>query len=109
MTETPLADPALYGLEDRVPGSPCNGGRHDEYYCQQITLGRDVSEYRPDIRMRHETDLHAARAPAERGLFGAWFSTPEDGGNLFDEEPGSFGHGVPWRARVWLWMRGRVA
>lgn len=64
----PLADPALYGLEDRASGSPCDRGRHDEYYCQQIALGRDVSEYRPDIRLRHEADLHAAQMRAEPGL-----------------------------------------
>ena len=122
--DTFLADPALYGLDGRVPGSPCpvpcsrdcNRGcheahkatrlLHDPYYCHQLTLGRDVSEYEPEVRQRWETELRAARAQAERGLFGALFSTPEDGGNLFDEEPGSFGRGVPWRVRLLAWLRG---
>lgn len=64
------ADPALRGLEDRVPGSPCTTpcspdctftcherhkpdaeAAHDQFYCDQIRVGRDVSEYRPDIRL----------------------------------------------------------
>ena len=62
MTDVFLADPALYGLDGRVPGSPCpvpcsrdcdrgcheahKATRllHDPYYCQQLTLGRGVSE-----------------------------------------------------------------
>lgn len=72
-----MPDPALYGLDGREPGSPCTTActpgcevtcherhaaspQHDQYYCDQIRLGRDVSEYRPDIRL--------ARAPARRGL-----------------------------------------
>ena len=126
-TSTVLADPALYGLDGRMPGSPCpapcsrdctrgcheahkaTGRMHDPYYCQQLTLGRDVSEFEPEVRQRWETELRAARAQAERGLFGALFSTPEDGGNLFGEEQGSFGRGVPWRVRAWLWIRGRAS
>lgn len=82
MTDTAmLTDPALYGLENRAKGSPCQTPcaigcevtcherhspfpAHDEFYCDQIRLGRDVSEYRPDIRLAFAA-LHAeARAKA---------------------------------------------
>ena len=76
-----VADPALRGLEGRERGSACTtpchpgcevtchercrkaGARHDhdQYYCDQIRLGRDVTEYRPEIRAKHE-----ARRIAER-------------------------------------------
>ena len=86
MTDVFLADPALYGLDGRVPGSPCpvpcsrdcdrgcheahKATRllHDPYYCHQLTLGRDVSEYEPEVRQWWETELRAARAQAEREL-----------------------------------------
>lgn len=81
------ADPVLRGLEDRSPGSPCNGRCeladcemtcherhhattvHDQYYCDQIRLGRDVSEYRPEIRQEWSdflATLPAVRIPADR-------------------------------------------
>jgi hypothetical protein len=122
-TDIPLADPALYGLEGRVPGSPCQTRctpdctsscherhharpAHDQFYCDQIRVGRDVSEFEPEVRQRWEADVRAWRALAEQGLFGALFSTPEDGGNLFGEEPGSFGRRLPWWVRVLAWLRG---
>lgn len=74
-----FADPALCGLEDREPGSPCDGSRHDEGYCQQIALGRDVSEYRPDIRLRHEADLHAAQMMQEPRLISKLLRRADDG------------------------------
>jgi hypothetical protein len=85
-----MPDPALYGLEDRATGSACTtpcaadctrtcherckhaGTRlHDDYYCDQIRLGRDVSEYRPDIRRNHEADLRAQRMRTGSGRIGA--------------------------------------
>ena len=73
-------DMALYNLGDRAPGSPCDGSPHDEYYCGQITLGRDVSEYRPDIRARREADVRAARVRAEPGLLAKLLRRAEGGG-----------------------------
>jgi len=85
-----MPDPALYGLEDRATGSACTtpcapdctrtcherckhaGTRlHDDDYCDQIRLGRDVSEYRPDIRRNHEADLRAQRMRWGSGRVGA--------------------------------------
>jgi hypothetical protein len=80
---TAMFDQALTGLEGRARGSACTTAcrpdcpatcheahraadlrRHDPYYCDQIALGRDVSEYRPDIRADWETFM--ATLPAER-------------------------------------------
>lgn len=73
-------DMALYGLDDRPPGSPCDGRPHDPYYCGQIALGRDVSEYRPDIRARHEANVRAARALAGPGLLRKLLRRSDSGG-----------------------------
>jgi hypothetical protein len=84
-------DPALRGLEGRRPGSscttPCHHGcevtcherhkpeairGHDQYYCDQIRIGRDVTEYRPDIRQEWDAEKRAARMQAEpRQMLGA--------------------------------------
>lgn len=123
MTGTFLADPALYGLDGRVPGSPCpapcsrdcdrgcheahkaTGRLHDPYYCQQLTLGRDVSEYEPEVRQRWETELRARRMQAERGWIGALTGGAEDG-DLFGGEPGHFRDRRPsWPVRLLLMVR----
>ena len=101
MSETTgiMPDPALYGLEDRERGSACPspctpdcthtcherhkspGTRaHDDYYCDQIRLGRDVSEYRPDIRVAWEAEKRAARARAEHGPLRPLFGRAPNGG-----------------------------
>jgi len=122
MTDVPLADPALYGLEDRATGSPCPTPcapdctytcherhrvhpAHDQFYCDQIRAGRDVSEFEPEVRQRHEADLRAARMLAERGLFGAVFGGTE-GAELFGGDPGHFrSRRPPWRARLLALLR----
>ena len=88
MTIELMPDPALYGLEDRTRGSACttpctpdcthtcherHNARpaHDDGYCDQIRLGRDVSEYRPDIRRDWEAEKRAARMRGEGGRAGA--------------------------------------
>jgi hypothetical protein len=127
MTETPLGDPALYGLEGRLPGSPCPTPctadctytcherhrvhpAHDQFYCDQIRVGRDVTEFEPEVRQRWETELRAARARAESGWVGAVFGGPSEEEWLLRDEPGHFrGHRPPWRVRVWLWIRGRAS
>lgn len=80
------ADPALRGLEGRERGSACQtpckadctvtcherhsaSPAHDQYYCDQVRLGRDVTEYRPDIRQDWAAflaSLPPARIPADR-------------------------------------------
>lgn len=125
MTDVFLADPALYGLDGRVPGSPCpvpcsrdcdrgcheahKATRllHDPYYCQQLTLGRDVSEFEPEVRQRWETELRAARAQAERGWIGTLIGGAEAGGaDLFGGEPGHFRDRRPsWPVRLLLMLR----
>ena len=69
-----MPDPALRGLDDRDPGSPCPTlcapdcqatcherhnphPAHDQFYCDQIRLGRDVSEYRREIRLEAASRL----------------------------------------------------
>lgn len=81
------ADPALRGLEGRERGSachtPCNPGctvtcherhsaapAHDQYYCDQLRLGRDVTEYKPEVRREWSeflASLPPVRVPADKG------------------------------------------
>ncbi|MGA8059225.1 MAG: hypothetical protein WB999_13345 [Candidatus Binataceae bacterium] len=123
--DTFLADPALYGLDGRVPGSPCpaacsrdctrgcheahkaTGRLHDPYYCQQLTLGRDVSEYEPEVRQWWEAELRAARAQAMGGWIGAVLGGAEaEGGDLFGGESGHFRDRRPsWPVRLLLMVR----
>jgi hypothetical protein len=116
------ADPALYGLENRLPGSPCTtpcepdctytcherhqppaSRKHDDGYCDQIALGRDVSEYRPQIRQARDAEKRAARLRAEEGTLHGLRS--HDDGD-FGEGDAHFTARRPWYWRLWrTWLR----
>lgn len=74
-----------------------------EYLRHQRELGRDTSEYKPEIRLAHEAELHHYRELRDHGplaglkratsgdaLFGAGFETA----------------GYPWYRRLFLRLRG---
>jgi hypothetical protein len=118
------ADPALYGLHGRVPGSSCTSPcepdctytcherhqtpaqrRHDDFYCDQIRLGRDVSEYKPEIRLAWEAENHAARVRAEEGVLRGL--REHDGWEpLIEGDSDHFPDRKPWYRGLWrAWMR----
>ena len=80
--------------------------RHDDFYCDQIALGRDVSEYKPEIRLRREAALHAAQMRMEVGTLRA-LRGRYDGG--FEDGDAHFTSRRPrlWRLRrAWMRLRG---
>jgi hypothetical protein len=120
-----MADPVLYGLEDRVPGSSCTTPcapdctytcherhsvrpSHDQFYCDQIRLGRDVSEYAPEVRLRHEAELRAARMRAERGWICAVLAGADAGDLFTGEGRHSRGRKPPWPYRLLVLLRSRA-
>lgn len=119
-----LADPALRGLEDRESGSkcttPCHPGctatchercrkpgayhLHDQFYCDQIRIGRDVSEYRPDIRIAADAEKRAMRRAREEGRVRPALRRGGDGEDLFGSDFAS--QRMPWYERLLARLRG---